>query len=596
MVKLPLGMTPQQTMEVLQRALADHQSGRTREAEAAYRRVLAEQPNHPDALHLLGVLLTQHGNAVAALPLLQRAAQLGPNVAQFHFHLGQAWAALNRHNEALASFATAIRLDPRDGLMRSEAGASLAAIGRPVESLEQHRIATELAPANAAILGNYGMALFRAGRPQDALLVLRRAVALDPNDVGVRLQLGEVVWQTSNYEEANQIAQQAMRLAPNDPRVKLLLGNTLQTLARFEEAADVYRELAQLDPNSFDAYSNLALTLLKLGEAKQSLEMYDRAIARWPERADARANRSLAILTLGDLTRGFAEYESRWQSAAFAGKGAPSSAPRWHGEDPTGKTILITTEQGMGDVIQFVRYAPLLAARGATVIVACAPEIRSLVATVGGIARILVPGEPLPTVDWYAPILSLPHIFGTTLQTIPADVPYLRADPQLVSQWRDRLSDDANLKVGLVWAGNPAHQNDRSRSCRLADLAPLAGVEGVTFYSLQVGEPSKQPTPPGMRLVQLGPDIPNTAAALENLDLLISVDTSIAHLGGALARPVWLALARGPDWRWMLDREDSPWYPTFRLFRQDKPGAWVPLFERMADALRQRVKQKEVTS
>ncbi len=586
-------MTPQEVFQILERALADHQAGRGAEAEAGYRRVLAAQPNNADALHLLGVLETQHGQPAAALPLLQRAVQLFPGTAQFQLHFAQALAATGRHPEALAAFHRAIQLDPKDPRARSEAGASLAQVGRARDALEQYRIATELAPGNAGIAGNYGMALFRAGQSEQALKVLRHAVTLNPDELSPQLQLGEVLWLGLSYEEANEIARRVTTCAPADVRGWILLGSTFQTMARFEEAADTYRKVLQLDPNNFDAFSNLAGTLLNMGEAKQSLEMYEQVLARWPDRADARTNRSLAMLTLGDLAGGFEEFESRWKHAAFARAWLAPDVPRWHGEDPAGKSILLTTEQGIGDVFQFVRYAPLIAQRGATVHVAATAEIHPFLATVAGVSKLVRPGEAPPPVNWYAPVASLPHIFRTTLENVPAEVPYITADAQLVAQWRDRLAEDPNVKVGLAWAGNPAHQNDRSRSCKLTDLAPLAGVERVTFYSLQVGEPSKQPVPAGMRFVQLGPDLPNTAAALENLDLLISVDTSIAHLGGALARPVWLALARGPDWRWMLDREDSPWYPTFRLFRQTRPGEWDPVFERMAGALRDLVNENE---
>jgi tetratricopeptide (TPR) repeat protein len=584
-------MTPQESVQILQQAVADHQAGRAPQAEAAYRRVLAAQPDNADALHLLGVLATQHGHPAAAIPLIQRAIAIVPRVAQFHFHLAQALAAAGRHAEALGSFQNAIQLDPRDALTRSEAAASLTEIGRPAEALEQYRLALQLAPTNAGIAGNYGLAMTRAGQIDQGIAMLRQAVALDPQAPGPQLQLGEALWHHGQYDQAAEIARRLAERDPNDLRGWILLGNSRQTLAQFDEAVEAYNKVLALDPNNFDAFSNIALTLLKMGEARRSLEMYDQAIARWPHRIDAQANRSLAKLTLGDLTGGFAEYETRWKSAAFAGK--PSAqGPRWHGEDPAGKTILLTTEQGMGDVIQFIRYAPLVAARGATVYVSIAPELRPVIATVAGISRIFTggAGEKIPHASWYAPIASLPHIFHTTLETIPADVPYVRAEEQRVARWRDRFAADANMKVGIVWAGTPLHQNDRARSCRLSDFAPLAGVANVSWYSLQKGPAVKQlgDPPPGMNITHLGDDLRDfgdTAALLQCLDLLISVDTSVVHLGGALARPVWVLLARGPDWRWMLDRDDSPWYPTLRLFRQTRSGQWGSVLQRATEAL-----------
>jgi hypothetical protein len=365
----------------------------------------------------------------------------------------------------------------------------------------------------------------------------------------------------------------------------------------------------QLDPSAFDPPSNLALTLLKMGRATEALAIYDQVCARWPNHPDALANRSLALLTLGQYERGFADYEARWRTRAI--RQYQFEQPRWDGSDPAGKTILLMNEQGLGDTLHFVRYAPLLAARGATMIVACGPELRPVIETVAGVAHV-VSDKPLrgevvtlggdtPRWDCYAPLSSLPGLFKTTLETIPATVPYVTADPQRVARFRERLAGDDSVKVGIVWAGTAGHINDRARSTSLAAFAPLAGLAGVTFYSLQKGPPAAQASspPPGMNLVALGDelnDFADTAALLESLDLLISVDTSVVHLAGAMARPVWTLLAAGPDWRWMLGRANSPWYPTMRLFRQPEPGAWPPVMERVAAELRSRdARHKENT-
>jgi tetratricopeptide (TPR) repeat protein len=586
-------MTPQEILPLLQRALADHEAGRAGDAEAIYRRILAEHPDNPDALHLMGVLLTQRGKPAEALPLLHRASQVAPNFAQGHFHLGQALAELDRHNEALPCFARALQLDPRYAMVRVQAGSSLLSLGRINEALEQFRIAAQMDPNNGGFLGNYGFALYRAGKAQEALQVLRRAVTMPPVEVPVLLQLGEVLWNLQLYEEAAQVAEQAERMAPRDIRVLILLGNSYQVVARSPEAAAAYRRVIEIDSTNFDAWSNLALTLLKMSQATESLEMYEQIVSRWPDRMDALANRSLAILTLGDLGRGFKEYETRWRSAAFK-HNTNFPAPRWDGADLAGKTILLTSEQGMGDVIQFIRYAPKVVARGAKVLVHCAPDLRGVIETVEGISGISHPGEKIPPIDFYAPLASLPAIFQTTLQTIPAAVPYVRADPARVARWKERLASSQGFKVGIVWAGTPLHQNDYARSSKLADFAPLV-MEGVTLFSLQKGKPEAQLTnpPPGMQITPVGPDLRNfadTAALLECLDLLISVDTSVVHLAGALGRPVWTLLAKGPDWRWMLDREDSPWYPTMKLFRQREMGDWTEVMRRVSENLRQLVR------
>ncbi len=582
-------MNPQQALELLQSSLARHQSGDLESAAGGYQKVLSAQPNNADALHLMGVLEGQRGRADVGLALVQRAIAVLPTVGDFHRHHGELLAALKRHQEALPAFARAIQINPRDGIARSEAAASLFALNKIPEAVEQFRLAWEALPDNGAIAGNYGYGLLKIGRAEEAVRVLQRATQLAPNDPSPWLQLGEVLWRLGRYQEAIGPARHGAEMAPNDVRALLVLGNTLQTLAEFHEAVDAYSRVFAIEPDNFDANSNMALTLLKMGEATRSLEMYQTIVRRWPENNDALANRSLAMLTLGDLEGGFREYETRWRSAAFANKAV--NQPRWAGWDPAGKTILLMSEQGLGDTLQFVRYAPLVAQRGATVLVSCPAELRGVIETVKGISRIFTSGDPLPRFDAHAPMASLPVLFKTTLESIPSDVPYVSADSARVQRWRDRLREYSGFKIGIAWAGSPLHQNDRARSCKLADFAPLAGIEGVRFFSLQKGLAATEAASPPARMIVhcLGDelrDFSDTAALLECLDLIISVDTSVVHLAGALARPVWTLLARGPDWRWMLERPDTPWYPTMRLFRQRNLGDWSTVFAEVAEQLR----------
>lgn len=582
-------MNPQQALELLQSSLARHQVGDLESAAGGYQKVLAAYPTNADALHLMGVLEGQRGRADVGLTLMRRAIAVLPTVGDFHRHHGELLAALKRHEEALPAFARAIQLNPRDGIARSEAAASLFALNKIPEAVEQFRLAWEALPDNGAIAGNYGYGLLKVGRGDEAVRVLHRATQLAPNDSSPWLQLAEVLWRMGRYQEAIGPARHGAAMAPNDVRALLVLGNTLQTLAEFQEAVDVYQRVIAIEPDNFDANSNMALTLLKMGEAQRSLDLYQGIARRWPDNNDALANRSLAMLTLGDLEGGFREYETRWRSAAFQNK--EFNQPRWDGSDPAAKTILLMSEQGLGDTLQFVRYAPLVAQRGATVLVSCPAELRGVIETVKGITRIFTSGQPLPRFDAHAPMASLPVLFKTTIESIPANVPYVSADPARVRNWRDRLRESPGLKVGIAWAGSPLHQNDRARSCKLADFAPLAAVEGVAFFSLQKGltaAEAKNP-PAGMNVQCLGDelrDFTDTAALLECLDLLISVDTSVVHLAGALGRPVWTLLARGPDWRWMLERSDTPWYPTMRLFRQRNLGDWSTVFVEVAEQLR----------
>ena len=269
----------------------------------------------------------------------------------------------------------------------------------------------------------------------------------------------------------------------------VLLGNTLQTAGEMPESAEVYRRAIALDPTSSDAHVNLALVLLKSGRAKESLDMYDAIIARWPAMQDARANRALALLTLGDFDRGLTEYEARWHSPAIALKLHPGQ--KWDGTDPAAKTILLASEQGHGDTIQFVRYAKLIADRGATVIVSADAALHPILRTVPGVSQVIEPGNE-PAFDTVAQMASLPRLMGTRIDTIPADVPYISADADRAAKWKDRIRDEGKIKVGIVWAGSPLHQNDRIRSCKLMDFAPLAEVNDVVLYALQKGDAAAQ--------------------------------------------------------------------------------------------------------
>ena len=318
-----------------------------------------------------------------------------------------------------------------------------------------------------------------------------------------------------------------------------------------------------------------------------------------PDYADAHWNLSLLNLLTGDFESGWPGFEWRWQTKQQNFHRRHDSRPLWDGQPLAGRTILLHAEQGLGDTIQFVRYVPLVQERGGRVVVECQPPLLSLLADSPGIDLVLAQGEPLPAFEVQAPLLSLPGILGTTLGSIPARVPYLRADPELAQSWRKKLEPLGGFKVGIVWQGNPQFKGDRQRSIPLRHYQALARVEGVRLLSLQKG-PGADPLRAGATafpVLDLGAQLEtfgDTAAVLENLDLLISSCTSVPHLAGALGVPVWLALPFVPDWRWLLEREDSPWYPHHRLFRQDRPGDWNGVFERIATALRDLVGTKVV--
>ena len=354
-------------------------------------------------------------------------------------------------------------------------------------------------------------------------------------------------------------------------------GVTLYRIGNFLAAERWFHAAAQIDPSSPKPFTNLGMIYRAWGFVNEAIACQENAVKLAPDSAEAHWNLANALLVSGDFRRGFAEYEWRFKRSDRAERPAnlPMTVPRWRGEALNGKTILITIEQGMGDAIHFVRFAAEVAARGGRVVMECVPALMSLLATAPGVAATVAPGTAVPEAACYAPLMSLPHLLGTRLETIPADVPYLRIPSGVLSP---RL-EGKGLRVGLVWRGNPQHENDRRRSTPLKLLEPLLEVPGVSFFSLQLGDGAAEAkTEPWTgRVTDLAPlltDFGQTAAVVQALDLVISVDTAVAHLAGALAKPAWVLIPLGNDWRWLHGRDDTPWYPTVRLFRQQRERKW----------------------
>jgi tetratricopeptide (TPR) repeat protein len=545
--------------------------------------------------HLAGVQELQQGRAESALPLLEKAVALSPDVAQFHHDLGSALAMLGKHAEALGSLAEAIKLAPNEAWIRADAGMSLLALGENVQGLNELQMAVQMAPDDPRLLINFGMALGRFGAHEQAEQWLTYATQLAPQAALAWTLLADSLWVQGKWDSALPAADRAVQLAPDDAAAQLALGNALQMTAHFEQAAAAFRTVLKFDPDVTSAQQSLAQALRKMGRIDESLAEYDKVLTRSPEEIDARVDRALVLLTLGRYDEGFTDYELRSQLPHFAER-MDRTRQRWDGSDPAGKAIVIINDQGMGDLIQFIRYAPLLADRGARVWVACPPALESIIMSVRGVSGVIDLQSPAMGNELWVWEASLPAMFKTTIDTIPADMPYVRADTPRVDRWRKRLASDPNFKVGLVWAGEAMNDNDRARSCRLSDLTPLA-MEGITFYSLQKGPPAVQAADPlaGINLIDLAPelnDFGDTAAVMECLDLIITVDTAAAHLAGALARPVWTLLYKGADWHYPVGRSDSPWYPTMRLFRQSELNDWSSVAARVAEELRAKVQEK----
>ena len=544
--------------QLLRIAVPHHNAGRLAEAEAIYRQILARNPNHPDALHLLGILAGQTGRPQIALELIGKVIAIKPNTSVYHLSLAEIHRLTGMPEQALANLSRALELDPDSPIALDRMGNIEREMGRLDAALGLFARYARLRPDSPEGHNNIGVCLRELGRPQEAIPAHRKAIQLKPD-----------------FAEAH-----------NN------LGVCFKDLGNKSEAIDQFRQAVKFRPDFAEAHNNLGAALLAFGSTADAVPEFRKAIELRPDFGGAHYNLSLALLLLGQFPEGWREHEWRWQAKDFPSPRYQFGKPQWDGGDLTGRTILLHCEQGFGDSIQFIRYAALVAALGAKIVVWAPPELRRLFQSVKCASIVVAAGE-CPPVDVHCPLMSLPRIFDTRLESIPAPVPYLWADPNLAERWKAKIAvAEGEFKIGLAWAGRPTHGDDRDRSISLRDFAALAATSRATFFSLQKGEASAQAAnpPPGMKLIDFTAEIhdfADTAALIANLDLVITIDSAVAHLAGAMGKPVWVLLPFAPDWRWMLDREDSPWYPTMRLFRQPTRGDWNAAMGRMAEMLRE---------
>ncbi|WP_136524498.1 tetratricopeptide repeat protein [Geomonas ferrireducens] len=502
---------------------------------------------------------------------------------------GCALDEVGRQEEAVERYREAVRLAPEFIAPHYNMGNSLYTLGRNGEAIDCYRRALALDPALPQAWHNLALALKAQGALDEALHALKRAVAAAPDYLAARHNLGELYHETGALERAEETFRAILASDPGYLPSWNALGITLQIQGRLEEAVQCYRTALSRNPDYLHALNNLGSASRALGHLDEAIVCYRRVLELDPSYADARWNLSLVELQLGRYREGWPGYESRFEKVDPILR-PQFSAPAWDGSSLAGRTILLHAEQGFGDTFQFVRYAPLLAAQGGRVLVQCqGAPIAAVLATVPGVERVLLREDPLPRFDCHASLMSLPFLCGTELATVPAHIPYLFADPLLVERWRPRIPV-GGLRVGLVWAGRKSYKDDLKRSLSLPLFAPLAGVPGMSLCALQVGDGAEQAAhpPPGMALTDLGSSIrsfADTAAILAQLDLVISADTAVAHLAGGMGVPVWVLLPAACDWRWLMEREDSPWYPTARLFRQKRRGDWGEVLERVAREL-----------
>jgi tetratricopeptide (TPR) repeat protein len=612
--------------------VALHHAGQLDEAQAFYDAVLQQAPAHFDALHMLGVICLQKGQTERGAALIERAIAIDPTATAAHVNLAAALSLLHRHDDAITCCDRALALDPDSVGAHTNRGNALLALGQAEAALASYDRAVALNPAYVEGLYNRAKALAALGRfeaaadgyaqaiaqqpdylqaminrgsmfdqmlqPSEALASFDAAITAHPNCAEAHSSRAKALNDLYRCEEALTAADRALALSPQDAGAHNNRGVALHHLGRQREAIASFELATALRPDYVAAYNNIGIALYDLRRPHDGVRHFDQALSLDADFAIAHLNRGTSLLAQGQLREGFVGYYWRWRVPGTEPLPAVPSPP-WEGEDLAGKHILIHCEQGFGDSLQFVRYAPILAERGARVTVLTPTPLLDLFRSLPGVNA----ANQVRTddgIDFQVAMMCLPRVLGTTLDTIPGATPYLAADPTKTAHWAARLAAYGDgLRVGLVWAGGTrpdqpgAHALDRRRSMRLSQLAPLADVAGVRFFSLQKDGPATQAAhpPAGMSLIDLTADLRDfgdTAALVQNLDLVITVDTSVAHLAGALGKPVWILSRYAGCWRWLNGREDSPWYPTARVFHQTEPGDWDDVVRRVKAALAER--------
>jgi tetratricopeptide (TPR) repeat protein len=568
------------SQQSFEEAVQHHQSGRLAEAEAFCRQVLDVQNVDAGLLSQLGSQALEVGWNEAAAVLFGRAADIAPNLASVFYSLGRALTALGRPDEAIAACGRSIQLQPDLAEAHNQLGVALATTGRLDDAVAAFREAVRFRPGYAEAFNNLGIAFRTQGRLDDALAAYKRAVQLRPDCVDALNDMGNLLEKLGRSDEAVAAFRKAILLHPDDADLYNNLGIALVGKGLTEEALDAYKQAITLNPHHADAHHNLANALGQLGRLAEAQDACRRALEINPQDAQARHASGTLHLLAGELGRGWPLYEERWNIPEFTSPRRDFPQPMWDGSPLEGQRLLVHCEQGFGDSIQFIRYIPLVAGCGGSVIIECPRPLLEFFSSVRGGSKLVAAGDPLPPFETHIPMMSLPFVFGTTLETIPQNVPYIFTDAARRQFWREWLGDDRSRpKVGLAWAGRTDTIRRSRRAVRLHQLLPLFRVQDVDLVSLQMDDRAAEiwQLPGKQRILDpsehIG-DFADTAALVSQLDLVISIDTAVAHLAGALGKPAWVMLPFAPDWRWMLGRTDSPWYPTMRLFRQQRAGEW----------------------
>jgi tetratricopeptide (TPR) repeat protein len=616
-------------MPIDSKLLADgiqhHRSGDLQQAHEIYRQLLAADPQNAVIFNLLAAVCIDANQLSAAGAYLAEALRLNPALAAAHDNSGLLLVAQNRSVDAVAHFRRAAALDPRNVQTLWNLANSLLLSEQISEAIESLRQVVRLAPHDVRAQFELAKSLARAGRNAESIAAYQATIRLKPDLAEACVNLANLYIGEALFDEAVRWSRRAVDLRPQFAEAYHNLGCALTKQEKYDEAIEALQTAVSLKPEMSEAYNNLGVALveggkveaaiehyrralaarsadpealynlgnvyLKAGDVKTALDLYDRAIALRPEYAEARHNRLATWLLQGRFAEAFPEYELRFRSRDQSLSRWPWKL--WNGEPLAGRSIVLCPEPGFGDTLQFVRYAPLVKEQGARVLVVCNVAQKPILARTPGIDALITPDAKVEA-DFCVPMMSLPHRMQTKLESIPVNIPYVFAEPRLVAAWQQRLAEWEGFKVGIVWQGNPQFPDDRRRSIPLAHFGPLVNVPGVRLFNLQKGpgvEQLQDLSDPSS-IVDFGDEVDqsagafmDTAAIMKNLDLVITSDTAAAHLAGALGVNVWVALQMVPDWRWLLERGDCPWYPSMRLFRQSRLGDWSGVFEQIASEL-----------
>ncbi len=570
-------------------AIELHQQGDFSAADPIYRSILTAVPHHLEAMYLLGTLELQQGRFTEAIELLSEFCRVKPDVASAHNNLGIACQASGRIDEAVSCFERVIARDKDYGQAYFNLGRIRQSQQRLPEAAASYRRAHELDPQDEQTLRHLAEVHVEQQAWRQAEDCCRELLTLTPSDDEMRIRLGYVLTQQEKLSEATQIYEELGRQQPDYAEMQQNLAYVYERQGRLADAERAARRAVELRPDSAEAFNNLGIALRSLHRLPEACAAFDQALTLQPDFPLARFNLGTTRLMAGELQQGWPGFEARELLTTLASPARPE--PRWQGEPLTGKTLLVFADEGLGDTLQFARFLPQAkAASGANIVLECQTSLCGLLKNVAGADEVVAGRHSTQTCDAAVSLLSLPGILGTSLDSLPAEIPYVRTDSSSTEPFADILAANA-INVGLVWHGNPAQPRNPLRSCPLAEFRPLLDIPGVNFVSLQVGsEGTAQIAEADLhgRLTDTSGrlnDFQDTAQLINGLDLVVTVDTSVAHLAGAMGCEVWTLLSHTPDWRWMLQRSDSSWYPTMRLFRQPVWGDWPSVIAQVAQGL-----------